>query len=1108
MKIAHVADIHISDARIDEFTKMLDQLADSIKQNNPDLIVFAGDMFIHRDKLSQMQVQLTREFFLEKLSGIPVVLIPGNHDASMSEKKIDSLSAIFSYEKDPIVYSQVGSYIDFDNVRIHMFPYPSRNELARLGLSDVVNMRTSNVFDLFKFDETKKNILVCHGMLEGFSYDSGYKASEDAISIGKEMVIPESFWGRFDAVMAGHLHKYQTNVNAIYPGCPFPLTFADSSASGWVLWTDLNPEFIELDQLYPFMTFDIGSLCAYKTGATGEAIRKLENDYDYTGARVRVKYLLNPGQATEVDNAAISRFFKNAINVQVVPRYMEKVGNPTLTFENFQDTSIKDVIENYIDESKLHPTVKEIARKIEDSIEATDLDEKSIHFKLRKLRLSNFKSYTEEMQEVDFDKLNPVVGIFGKNYTGKSSLIDSIIWVLFGTTTRNKDAQSVIRNGEQSTTVELEFESHNVLYKVVRLRSKTGTHLTLYEFNGDKFWVDTSGADVRKTQKQLELLVGTFDMFVSTVYAPQNEIDLLVKKKPSERKQIILDCLQMDVLTKRQERIAALKKETKDKIHNIRGRIDAYSSQLFELRTHKPHELIAQLSPLLTEAKVEQTRLVSHLNSLQLKETDYSQLENETEKINSDLAKIKEKMSAIRATIRTKENEKDRLELALSDSSMVQRGIERLVGYQERVKRYGDEQHRLLGIENQISQTSEKMDAIEREYSGIVEALERTKTSIESQLVKFTSLDCPNGTDCPLEKKIQKQRNDLRIELDQANMSLAEKVNEKMSRINELTTVVESLRLQLLDTFYDGKEHMGAIRAFNDEETKRWHELQSKLASGEQHLNDIMELIAAYKSQMEELDQKRVALISYRSEIATKIGLLMSYKNQIDTTRVDLTIVNDKADTLQRRITQCERDIQDTDELENKVKKESEKLADLDSYLVHCARYNELVGKSGIIFSLVDRSIPIIERFAQSLLADTTNGAINVSINAYKTLSTGDRTDDVAIYISDAKGIRDVLEASGAEMVLVSLALRAAMSNLLSLRTGSHVELFIIDEGMGALDDENIVVVKDMLRRLGGVFNRVLFITHVPELKDVAQSIIYVDSNSLVSTLRIEKKRE
>ena len=74
MKIAHLADIHISDGRMEEFEVMLEILGDSIISCSPNLIVFAGDMFIHRDKLSPKQVELTRWFFKHKLKAFPIFL--------------------------------------------------------------------------------------------------------------------------------------------------------------------------------------------------------------------------------------------------------------------------------------------------------------------------------------------------------------------------------------------------------------------------------------------------------------------------------------------------------------------------------------------------------------------------------------------------------------------------------------------------------------------------------------------------------------------------------------------------------------------------------------------------------------------------------------------------------------------------------------------------------------------------------------------------------------------------------------------------------------------------------------------------------------------------
>ena len=136
MRIAQIGDIHISDSRIKEFEIMLDDLATCIVKQEPEVVVFTGDAFIHRDKLSPKQVELARVFFKEKLKGIHKVIIVGNHDVSLSAMKTDSLSAIFS-SGDQKVYTEVGAYEDFGDTRFHMYPYPTKKEMNRLDVSEL-----------------------------------------------------------------------------------------------------------------------------------------------------------------------------------------------------------------------------------------------------------------------------------------------------------------------------------------------------------------------------------------------------------------------------------------------------------------------------------------------------------------------------------------------------------------------------------------------------------------------------------------------------------------------------------------------------------------------------------------------------------------------------------------------------------------------------------------------------------------------------------------------------------------------------------------------------------------------------------------------------------
>jgi len=1114
MKVAHFADIHISDARIQEFEKILGQLGKQVREQNPDLIVFAGDMFVHRDKLSPKQVQLTRKFFKETLDGYSIIIIPGNHDASMSEIKVDSLSAVFTNDSLLKVYGTIGEYVDIDNYRFHMFGYPSKKELVNVGAADASVLHLNKkVLNAFTLDPSKKNVLIYHGTLEGFNISDSYLASEEAIGVGKDVIMSKVFWSQFDAVMAGHLHKYQgieegeeLKCTAVYPGCPAPLNFADSSNTGWVLWEDLKPKFMELPQLYPYQTVDAGDISTYKTELTRELLRRINNTYDYTDVRVRVKYKVGQKQTGEVNHVKVSGQFKNAKDIKIVPQYKKIKQSGTISFENFQQHTIKDLIFKYIDDHKFNPGVKKVAEVVEARLKKKHLveEDKGINFKPDSLKVSNFKCFGPETPTLVFGELSPVVGVFGPNKTGKSSLVESIVWALFGITLRNKDVKSVIRNEETQCSVELHFTSHNSPYKIERIRAKTGTILKLSKMIEEN-WIDISGADIKTTQVNIEKLVGTFDVFVSTVYSPQNKIDLLVEKKPADRRKIVLDCLQIDVLDKRVSEVNLLKKEIRDKLQQSQGRLTAYTEQLNNLVDSKPHELLEEFNRLLYNEKVVQGRLLTHIEELSKNIHSYEEMGEEYKELDVKLGKIREETEGLRYKIKLKRIEQERMEGILADRSVITRGLQRQQKFQEKLAEASEEIVRNNERRNQISAFKRDIEKLEAEHKDVLKSMETARGSLIGQIEDAKLLDCSKA-DCPLNARIQEQKSKVRIKLEETNEIIENQIKEHLLKVSDVKDRIIHLESLLESSPYDKQKHMEWVGLHKEETQNKWKEMEQKLSSGVNILENIMELLVAYGLQKDDLFHRRDSMVVRRSELATRIATIDRHKKELADTRLDLTECNKKTKNYETQVYRCEQGITDIRTLSEQVEKEKERRERIEDYQLYTNKYTDLVSKTGVIFGIVDKALPIIEKFAQDLLAETTNGMISISIDSYKTLSSGGSRDEISIYISDAKGKRDVLEASGSELVLVSLALRAAMAHLLSLRMGSMVELFIVDEGMGALDDENKVVVKDIFKRLGEIFNRVLFITHITELKDVAQSVIEVSSNGRISTFKVSEK--
>jgi len=1096
MKVIQIADLHISDSRMLEFEEMVIQLADKIKEQNSDLIVFAGDLFVHRDRLSPKQVELARKLFKEYLAGHKIISIPGNHDTSMSENKVDSLSAIFSQEDSPLVVTEIGRYEDIENTRFHFFPYPSKVEMVRLGI-DGVDQLFRNEMQYFTIDSSKKNVLIFHGTMEGFAYTGDYEASESAIGIGAELVISKDFYERFDAVMAGHLHKYQVKGNAIYCGAPFPLTFFDNYSTGFVLWDDLKPEFVKVDNLYPFLTYDVGNLSKCLIDYTKEAIRRIGPVDVSANSRIRIKYLIDSTKSGLLKHVEMCKVFGNVKDIKVSPSYIESGKHVEITSDEFKSHKMSEIIETYIDKNKYSPKVKEIATKVDKMLsdESSELDDRGINFVLGKLKLENYRSFSET-EEIDFTKLAPLVGIFGKNKAGKSSLVEAIIWCLFGQTHRSKDKAQVIKSGTDLAKVSLSFYSYDEHYQIIRTRGKNAGTLKLFKFL-DK-WVDISGGTALTTQKIINKIAGSFDIFSATIYAPQNKIDLLIEATPSKRKEIILDCLQIDVLEKRQEIIRRLKADTKESVDRAKGASDIYAVKLEKLMTSKPSAALTKFEDLLTDEKLSLVSVIDRKDLLSKSVDNYLELRAQDKEINEELTKLRKETSTLYEVIRSKKTEKDRMEAIASDSDVVRLGVERLHRFQREIENYIDEMNRNSERRAQIKKYENTIKDIMGQSQEVTDALVGNRDKLTRALDNLSLLDC-DRPDCPLNAKIGEQKEELVVNIDSIDSEMNTVNNQRELEISRIKENIIRVEEELNASFYDNKKHMEYATMCKEEKNKKWEELYVRQQAGDDIVLSVIEVITAYQNQYAMIDKRKAELVIRRSDIAQRTAAIDQTQREILNATAEIHGINKKIDNYQNQVYKLKKDIEEINELQENLSVQNKKIGRLEDDYQHCIKYQEIVSKSGVIYSIVDKAIPTMERFAQNLLSEVAGGIISVHMDSYKMSGRGVRADEVSIYISDAKGKRDASSASGAEKVLLALVLRAAMSHLLSLRMNSNVELFILDEGMGAFDDENKIIAKNMIKKLSSVFKKVLIITHVEEMKDIAQSIIHITSNGIDS---------
>ncbi len=149
--------------------------------------------------------------------------------------------------------------------------------------------------------------------------------------------------------------------------------------------------------------------------------------------------------------------------------------------------------------------------------------------------------------------------------------------------------------------------------------------------------------------------------------------------------------------------------------------------------------------------------------------------------------------------------------------------------------------------------------------------------------------------------------------------------------------------------------------------------------------------------------------------------------------------------------------------------------------------YEELgraFGKKGVPAMVIEAAIPEIEEEANRLITSMTDHRMHISFETQRASQSGDAIETLDIRISDDLGTRNYELYSGGEAFRINLAIRIALSRLLARRAGAQLNMLVIDEGFGSQDVTARERLVETVASVAHEFEKLLVITHLPDLKD------------------------
>lgn len=264
-----------------------------------------------------------------------------------------------------------------------------------------------------------------------------------------------------------------------------------------------------------------------------------------------------------------------------------------------------------------------------------------------RLELQGFTSFRDKVA-IDFSEFD-LFAITGPTGAGKTSLIDAIVYALYGMTPRvGNNVAELISQGAKRTEVLLEFQAGPQRYRIGRTmrrgRSTVQSNRRLEKLLGDGQWEPLSDLE-RETRQWIQQIIGLdFNGFTKSVVLPQGEFDRFLKGDPADRRKILTDLLQLRIYEEMGRRARDRSKDAAARASTLKGQLESNFGDATESNRKA-------LKSELAEAKRVQKRLGDALDAIDAalptarevrqKRLDRDRADGQLKTVDSRLAKVR-----------------------------------------------------------------------------------------------------------------------------------------------------------------------------------------------------------------------------------------------------------------------------------------------------------------------------------------------------------------------------------------------------------------------------------------------------------------------------------
>lgn len=683
--------------------------------------------------------------------------------------------------------------------------------------------------------------------------------------------------------------------------------------------------------------------------------------------------------------------------------------------------------------------------------------------KLKKLTFNNINSFTEE-QVINFDEKGRLVRIAGASGAGKSTIFQSIMYVLKICSKASTILQS--RHTKKGMYAILDIEVDNE--PITLSRSKKGGLSIEYKNNPDK---NVSGSS-SVAEEELDRLIGMpRDMFKKTILKKQKDGGFFLKMTTKEMFKFVSDVLdvsdenkKIDTITKEMTGIKTDLKFKEDRMSELKKDLDEATDKMNEVTNNAP-----TLEPVdesgLGELQENKNSLEKQLSTIQQdKELELSQIPKPV----------------------IKKADIDDTQLNTAKDALKEKQRE----YEEVMAKIN---HKIDSLAHKKQELQKEIDFLNGQFKQDTIRIGGAFQEKSQFLLKLQESKCPTCFQ-------QWTGDELKVKINNTTKEIAEMKQDLIERQSKLST---------LDTL---KQEQVAIQADGVSIGQKYEEalglyapvldiLKANVTKEEVRLNNIQQSINQENlTAQNEYSQKTLEI---KNKYTSKEGGIQSKINSISS---NIFKIKEKVKDNKNAIEQYQLKIKHNEECVSSLKEKLATISQDEKELSH--KYN-IASESkralkGFILSIFTDFLDTIGEKASDIISNVPNMVnAHIMFDGCKETKDGVMKDEITPIITYSSDVGVPIKSlSGGEETSAELAIDLAVIQTVEEFKNKGADFYILDEPFNGLTEKDKEIYMSIIANMD-LNKRVIVVDHSTELNEMIDDTVSIIKDCTSSRIEV-----